>query len=78
VAIELVTYRDAHFDFEEGEGADAEFVNRTVGWVTEEALWLRVVHEQQGSGDDRAVTRIPHGDVVMRHVLLYKMDQVAE
>jgi hypothetical protein len=69
MALELVTWRDAHFSLDDTE-SDEDFLVETVGWASEDGRFLRV--EGEHLPDDRgsrSVTRIPLGMVVGRTVL---------
>lgn len=69
MALELVTWRDAHFSLDDTEDCE-DFLVETVGWVDADGRFLRVegehLPEDRGS---RCVTRIPLGMVVGRTVL---------
>lgn len=69
--IELVTWRDAHHDFDYSE-PQKDFLVKTVGWTKVEGRWLTIVQEKQPRGSDpgwRGVTRVPLENVVKRKKL---------
>jgi hypothetical protein len=69
MALELVTWRDAHFSLDD-ENSEDDFLVETVGWTSEDGRFLRV--EGEHLPDDRgarAVSRIPLGMVVGRTIL---------
>lgn len=65
--LELVTWRDAHFEIDPDEWAD-DFLVETVGWVEQDSRWLIIAGEKTPNGD-RCVTRVPLGMVVKRQKL---------
>jgi hypothetical protein len=66
----LVTWRDAHFDFEERD-VRTDYLVHTVGFVVKEGpLFLSVAQEVLPDGDGyRAVTHIPHAVVINKEAL---------
>ena len=65
--LEIVAWRDAHFDLEESSKPRKDYIVQTVGWTSEEEHFLVVRSEKLPKGEGyRAVTRIPHGMVVAR------------
>ena len=69
MALELVTWRDAHFSLDDTE-SDDDFLVETVGWASDDGRFLRVVGENlPDDRGSRCVTRIPYGMVVARVVL---------
>jgi hypothetical protein len=72
VTLEVVTWRDAHFDTDEPVKPREDFLVQTVGWVREEKNFLVVRGEKLPKGEDprwRAVTRIPWGMIIKREKL---------
>lgn len=65
--IELVSWRDAHFELEDS-GEQEDFIVETVGWVEESGRWLRIESEQTPGGP-RCITRVPVENVVSRKPL---------
>lgn len=68
VKLELVTWRDSHFELEDGP-APKDFLMRTAGWTRRKGRWLVIVSElaPKGSGKvDRGVTRVPIENIVKR------------
>lgn len=64
-ALELVLWRDAYFDIQDGEERE-DFVCETVGWVSlSPPHYLRVAGESTPTGD-RSVTHIPLVCVIAR------------
>jgi hypothetical protein len=61
----LVTYRDAHFDFD-GPTERSDYLVRVVGWIVEDGpLFLSIGSERLPDGDGfRAITHIPKTDGV--------------
>lgn len=67
--LEIVTWRDAHFDTDEPVKPRKDYLVRTVGWTEEEKRFLVVRSERLPKGEDprwRAVTRIPWGMIISR------------
>ena len=64
--IELVTWRDAHFSFEDDEDSE-DFLVETVGWVVDDpdSRFLRIESEHTPGGA-RAVTRVPRENITQR------------
>jgi hypothetical protein len=72
VKLELVTWRDAHFDTDEPVKPREDYLVRTVGWTSGEKNFLVVRSEKLPKGEDpryRAVTRIPWAMIVERKEL---------
>lgn len=71
--MELVEWRDANFEFDPNISTEwdehDDYVNATMGWVTENELWVVVVSEITPGGE-RAVTRVPKENVVSRKHLM--------
>jgi hypothetical protein len=65
--LELVTWRDAWFEFDQPEDRD-DYLVETVGWVTEDDVWLHVTAENTPDGP-RAVSHIPKVLVVNRRIV---------
>jgi hypothetical protein len=73
VAIERVTWRDAHFDTDEPVKPRSDYLVQTVGWVSREENFLVVRSEKLPKGEDprwRACTRIPYGMIISRETLV--------
>jgi len=63
--LELVTWRDAHFDADSMPSGD--YLVKTVGWVDRKGRWLRIRSERLPTGHGwRAKTRVPMVNVVSR------------
>jgi hypothetical protein len=68
MSIEVVTWRDAHFDVDQRHKVREDYEVRTVGWVKEGPRFLRIVGEKTPDGN-RAVTYVPNECVINRKVL---------
>lgn len=67
VSLEIVTWRDAHFDIDEPSKPRKDFIVKTVGWTKERKRFLTIRSEKLPHGDGyRAVTNIPWGMVIAR------------
>lgn len=66
--LEMVTWRDAHFEVDDREKWPKEYLCRTVGWARKDGRFLRIVGETTPDGA-RAVTRVPLGMVLKRERL---------
>lgn len=72
MTIEVVTWRDAHFDTDEPVKPREDYLVRTVGWTSSEKNFLVVRSEKLPKGEDprwRACTRIPWAMIVDRKTL---------
>lgn len=75
--LQLVTWRDAHFQREEGAGErpPKDYRMKTVGWTKKEGRWLVIRSEkdtdESGAGW-RAITRVPIENVIRRQTLRTK------
>jgi len=71
VSLELVTWRDAHFDFDAPEHEEEDYVVRTVGWTLSTGLlFLHLASEQLPDGNWRAETHIPLANIIERRTLV--------
>jgi hypothetical protein len=73
--LELIRWRDAHFEQDEPETERLDFICETVGWVTphgvtDDPLYLRIAGEQTPTGD-RAISYIPTACILGRFVLSF-------
>lgn len=60
MSLEIVTWRDAHFEVDEPAKPRKDFLVKTVGWTKETKRFLLVRSEKLPKGDGfRAVTSIP-------------------
>jgi len=67
--LEAVAWLDASFQIDEGN-SDPNTLIRTVGWVTRDGRWLRIVGERATDHSlERSVTRVPIELVVERRPL---------
>lgn len=70
--LEIVTWRDAHFDQDEPVKPRKDFLVRTVGWTEDEENFLVVRSEKLPKGEDprwRGCTRIPWAMITKRVIL---------
>ena len=68
MSIELVTWRDAHFDVEMRHATREDYLVKTVGWTTEGEKFLRIVSEKCPDGK-KAVTYVPNENIIERRKL---------
>jgi hypothetical protein len=68
MSLELVKWRDAHFDVDKRRATRKDYVVKTVGWVKEGPVFLRIISERTPDGA-RAVTYVPNENVLERRPL---------
>jgi hypothetical protein len=69
MSLEVVSWRDAHFDFEAPDQEREDYVIRTVGWVLSTSVhFLHIASEQLPDGW-RCETHIPLNSIISRHPL---------
>jgi len=67
MTLELVKWRDAHFDVDKMKPRE-DYLVRTVGWVKEGPIFLRIISEKTPDGP-RAITYVPNENVMERRKL---------